>query len=350
MVKILIKKNKNVLIFITVFILFIRVLQVTQAANTDNLEASDLKVVVSLSMIGDWAQNVAGDLFTVTSIVSGLENPHTYDPSPSEVAAVASADLFIQFGLSGLEPWVDSVVQSSPPAKILTLINVSIEEYMEYDPVIGKKNPHVWMSPVNAKDMTLKIYQAFEQLLPESNNTLYSNYLLYQEELENLLNRIDLAKEALNGTKVVVNHPAFFYFFNLVGLERIGAIEEVEGAEPSAAHIADLTEKMLEEECKLIINQPQLDKEDVEALALDTDSEIAVLSPLLGVVVEESIKAEYGELIDEYIEMFDYNLYKIAHPYTPSAENTPGFTSVSFMAFLFIAIVSVNYRKRRKDS
>ncbi|MFW9906282.1 MAG: metal ABC transporter substrate-binding protein [Candidatus Thorarchaeota archaeon] len=331
-------------------ILFIRVLPVTPAANTDHLQTSDLRVVASLSMIGDWAQNVAGDLFPVTSIVSGLENPHTYDPAPSEVAAVASADLFIQFGLSGLEPWVDSVLQSSPPANILTLINVSIDEYMEYDAIIGKKNPHVWMSPVNAKNMTFKIYQAFEQLLPESNKTLYSNYILYQEELEDLLKRIDQAQEVLNGTKVVVHHPAFLYFFDLLGLKRIGAIEEVEGAEPSAAHIADLTEKMLQEKCKLIINQPQLAKEDVEALALDTDSEIAELTPLLGVKVEESIKAEYGELIDKYIEMFDYNLYKIIHPYTPIAKNTPGFTSVSFVTFLSIVIVSVNYRKRRKDS
>ncbi|MFX1515192.1 MAG: metal ABC transporter substrate-binding protein [Promethearchaeota archaeon] len=331
-------------------IFLIRVLPVTQAANTDNLQTTDLEVVVSLSMIGDWAQNVAGDLFTVTSIVSGLENPHTYDPSPLDIATVARADLFIRFGLSGLEPWVDSLLQSSPPKKILTLINTSIEEYMEFDPIIGKKNPHVWMSPINAKLMTYKIYQAFEQLLPEYNTTLHTNYLLYQEALDNLLKRIDQAKEALNGTKVVVHHPAFLYFFDLLGLERIGAIEEVEGAEPSAAHIADLTKNMLQEECKLIINQPQLDKEDVEALALDTDSKIAELSPLLGVEVEEALKAEYGKLIDEYIEMFDYNLYKLTHPYTPLAETTPGFTLVSFTTFLFIAILLVNYRKRRKGS
>jgi ABC-type Zn uptake system ZnuABC Zn-binding protein ZnuA len=331
---------------IILLILAIRVLPVTQADTIENSQTSDLKVVVSLSMIGDWAQSVAGDLFTVTSIVSGLENPHTYDPSPIDVLTVASADLFIRFGITGLEPWVDSVLQSSPPKRILTLINVSIEEYMEYDPVIDKKNPHVWMSPINAQSMTLKIYQIISQLSPENNITLYNNYLSYRDDLEDLLTRIDQAKDELNGTKVVVHHPAFVYFFDLLGLERIGAIEEVEGAEPSAAHIADLTEKIIEEECKLIINQPQLDKEDVESLALDTDSKIAVLTPLLGVKVEESLKAEYGDLIDEYIEMFDYNLYKITHPYKPTAKNTPGFEGVSFMTFLFI--VTVIFRKRRK--
>jgi len=301
-------------------------------------------------MIGDWAQNVAGDVFTVTNIVSGLENPHTYDPLPSEVATVASADLFIRFGLKGLEPWVDSVIQSSSPKRILTLINVSIEEYMENDPVIGKKNPHVWMSPINAKNMTFKIYQTFAQLLPENNATLYNNFLSYQKDLDDLLKRIDQAKETFNNTKVVVHHPAFVYFFNLLGLERIGAIEEVEGAEPSAAHIADLTDKMLQEECKFIINQPQLDKEDVEALALDTDAKIAVLTPLLGVEVEDSLKAKFGDLIDEYIEMFDYDLYKLAHPYNPSFESTSGLEIVSILSFLPLCIALSTTRKRRKDS
>lgn len=133
-------------------------------------------------------------------------------------------------------------------------------------------------------------------------------------------------------------------------MERIGAIEEVEGAEPSAAHIADLTKKMLQEECKLIINQPQLDKEDVEALALDTNAKIAVLTPLLGVVVEDQLKAEYGDTIDEYIEMFAYNLYKLALPYTPSVETTPGFESVSIVSFLSITVTLVILQKRRKNS
>ena len=341
------KRINLFLLLIICFFLFGDTLQVGYKTNAANNPSSDLKVTVSLSMIGDWAQNIAGELFTITSIVSGLENPHTYDPSPSEIAEVASADLFIRFGLAGLEPWVDSLLQSNPPAKTLTLINTSIEEYMEFDPVIGKMNPHVWMSPINAKDMTFKIYEILADLKPESNATLYSNLISYHNSLDNLLNRIDLAKHNFNGTKVVVHHPSFIYFFNLIGLERIGAIEETEGAEPSAAHIAELTTQMLDEKCELIVNQPQLDEEDVEALALDTNAKIAVLTPLLGVQVEDSLKGEYGDSIDEYIEIFDYNLYKLAHPYTPSMESTPGFGLFSFLSvgLLFIAFMLI--RKKR---
>lgn len=334
--------------FTTIFIIILNsASQATQRNSISNQTTSDLKVIVSLSMIGDWAQNIAGDLFTVTNIVSGLENPHTYDPLPSEVAAVASADLFIRFGLAGLEPWVDSVLQSSPPANILTLINISIEEYMEYDPIIAKKNPHVWMSPIKAKDMTFKIYKSFAELNPENNVTLFSNLLSYQNNLDNLLNRIDQAKQVFKGTKVVVHHPAFFYFFDLLGLERIGAIEETEGAEPSAAHIAEITQKMRDEKCELIINQPQIDEEKVTALAIDTNAKIAVLTPLLGVEVEESLKSEYGELIDEYIEMFDYNLYKLAHPNTPSVGSTEGFDIVAILGLLSVVITKVINQKKK---
>jgi len=296
--------------------------------------------------IPDRAKIYADSLWSATQFSSNpLDAYHTFEELTIELQQFAQQYpeicLLESIGKSvhGKDLWIMKITD-----------NVTIEEYMEYDPVIGKKNPHVWMSPINAKNMIFKLYQTFAQLLPENNATLYNNFLSYQKDLDDLLKRIDQAKETFNNTKVVVHHPAFVYFFNLLGLERIGAIEEVEGAEPSAAHIADLTDKMLQEECKFIINQPQLDKEDVEALALDTDAKIAVLTPLLGVEVEDSLKAKFGDLIDEYIEMFDYDLYKLAHPYNPSFESTSGLEIVSILSFLPLCIALSTTRKRRKDS
>ena len=85
------KRLKIIMITIIFSILFNNASHIVHSIKVNNQQSNDLKVVVSLSMIGDWVQNIAGDLFTITDIVSGLENPHTYDPSPSEVAVCPSS-------------------------------------------------------------------------------------------------------------------------------------------------------------------------------------------------------------------------------------------------------------------
>jgi len=325
-----------IVVFLLSFIVLMNPFNSIQS-NTDSTPfsktASSVKVVVTLSIIGDWAQNIAGDLVTIESIVSGLENPHTYDPSASDVAKVAEADLFIRFGLSGLEPWVNSLISANVGLADKTLTLIEGSEYMVYDPIIDALNPHVWMDPNNADDMTYKIYQQLADLDSVNEQTYHDNYLEYEIELNNLLARINDSKVLYEGVKVVTHHPSFKYLLDLLGIQRIGAIEEKEGVEPSAAHIADLTQDMITQGCNLIINQPQLDIEDVEALALETSSSIAILTPLLGVINSGELEDTFGVSIDSYIEMIDYNLYQLGNPYTPEPRTSlvPGFELVFFL-------------------
>ena len=100
--------------------------------------ASDLNVVASISIVADFASQVGEGLFNVTSIVSGSENPHLYDPTPSEIQSVVNADLFIRLGLEDLEPWVDAIIDANPGISVLTLYNSS---YPKFDPIIDKEIP-----------------------------------------------------------------------------------------------------------------------------------------------------------------------------------------------------------------
>ena len=61
-----------------------------------------LDVVASTSFLADIAQNVAGDRFTVGSLVPRGTDPHAFEPAPSDLRAVAGADLVIING-GGLE-------------------------------------------------------------------------------------------------------------------------------------------------------------------------------------------------------------------------------------------------------
>lgn len=58
-----------------------------------------LNVVVTIPVLADFVRNIGGNLVSVKSIITGLENPHTYEPRASDVKALARADLFVRVSL-----------------------------------------------------------------------------------------------------------------------------------------------------------------------------------------------------------------------------------------------------------
>ncbi len=308
--------------------------------NLKEINNGTINVVASISIVADFSNQIGEGIFTVESIVSGNENPHVYEPSPHEIEKVAQADLFVRLGLEGLEPWVQSVLDVNPGINVLELVNSSM---IEFDDVINSNNPHVWMDPNNVKIMIEEIYQSVSLLDPTNIATYESNRDSYLNELDLLLIRIDQAKGVFSGTKVVVHHPSFKYFFDLLGIIRIGAIEEQDGVEPSPDHIQEIISAIELENVTLIINQPQLDDETVNQIARDTEIQIVNLTPLLGVY----------SLVD-YISMIDYNILALKNPFNPSSSFLPwttwlliGFAGTILVA-LGVAIIIVRSKNPRK--
>jgi ABC-type Zn uptake system ZnuABC Zn-binding protein ZnuA len=316
-----------------------------------------LKVVTTISILEDWADQIGKNLWTAQSIVPAFKNPHTYEgPSGTEVEAIKECDMFICMGIEGLEPWLESIIDATglPADKIVTLVNSSM---IEYDDVIKSNNPHVWMSPIIAKDMVDKIYEKCVEKDPSNEVTYTSNRNSYHAELDALLSRIEGNKTAnFDGMKVVVHHPAFKYLFDLLGIERVASIEEQEGVEPSAQHIAEVTEKMREENVTVIVHQPQLRDDNVNQIARDTGAKIALLTPLPGVewkklVVEpEELGLDPGEeILKTYIDMIDYNLIALANPFDPPEKGniiTWVLAGVGIVVIVALMVVLVYYRRR----
>ena len=74
--------------------------------------AKTLNVVTSFSILGDITQEVGGDHVNVTTLVGPDGDPHTFEPSPKDSAALSKADVVVVNGL-GLEGWLDRLVKAS---------------------------------------------------------------------------------------------------------------------------------------------------------------------------------------------------------------------------------------------
>ncbi len=266
----------------------------------------EIKVVTSLSVIADWAANIGGDLFSPVSIVTGAEDPHTFQLLAQDQQLIGNSDLFIVFGIEGLEPWVDMVLQADPTINVFYL---ATEDIIEIDPITSDPNPHIWMSPVLVKDFVINVTDEIILLDFEHQSEYEINRDNYLLELDSLILKIQ-AENQFIGLKVVVHHPSYMYFLDMLGVIRVAVIEEHEGSEPSAQHIGEVIDTMKEENVSIIITQPQIEEKSIIQIARETDAKVAKLTPLLGIDNDTNT----------YIKMMEFNLLALANPEDVSEE------------------------------
>ncbi|TFH26543.1 MAG: zinc ABC transporter substrate-binding protein [Promethearchaeota archaeon] len=287
------------------------------AAVTD--DTPKIQIFTSVGLLQDFVHNVGGDLVELTSIlVEGTEDPHTYEPTQSDITALINADMFFLLGRPGLEPWwagyKDIILPDNPYLNITTVMNDSM---VQVDPLLGTENPHGWMSPLIAKEMVKNVYLGLsEQIDPADGDELTQNYHNYIEQLDALIGHLEANRSKYEGLKVVVHHPSFMYLLDFLGIERIGVIEEQHEVEPSPQHIQTIKDLMVAENCTTLISQANLDKDVILQLARDTNASIIWGVPLLG------MDGSNGQPIETYIEMIEYNIWALDNPETPDAESS----------------------------
>ncbi|NPD87492.1 MAG: zinc ABC transporter substrate-binding protein [Asgard group archaeon] len=286
--------------------------------------SGEIKVVTSISIIADWVGEIGEGLFIPTSVVTGGEDPHTFELLGSDIHMIENSDLFIIFGVEGLEPWAEQVL---PDNHNLNVLYLATDEMMTIDPVTSDPNPHLWMSPIITKTFVQKITNEVILLDFEHQAEYESNRDDYLSELDDLITMIDNENQ-FEGLKVVVHHPSFMYLLDLLGIERVGVIEEHEGSEPSAQHIGEIIDTMIAENVSIIITQPQIEEKMIIQIARDTNAKLAKLTPLLGI-----------NDISTYIDMIEYNLLALSNPEEVTGEGWI-VTAIIIGSSLFIVTIA----------
>jgi len=254
-----------------------------------------LNVVVTIPVLADFARNIGGDLVSVKSIISGLENPHTYEPRGSDVKAIARADLFVRVGL-GLETWADKLVRNAGNSRLIQQVSAS-----RTCNVINN-NPHVWMDIENARRMVIAIMEGMARADPSHANVYRRNADLYIDQLLTLDKKIRKTLSPLSGQAIVTAVPAFTYFLKRYGIEEAATIISVPGKEPSGRHLRRVITLMRKRGIRIILTVPQFPPRIPHLVAEETGA-VVVATQLPG-----SLPGT-----DTYIEMLQEDAERIVH-------------------------------------
>lgn len=261
-------------------------------------------VVVSVLPEQTFVKKIAGDMVDVTVMVQPGGNPHTYEPKPSQMAALSKADVYFSIGVEFEEVWLPKFKAQN---KELRFVDISEhiekirmsghhheheddEEHGEHehegDEGHGEHHhhhdgldPHTWTAPQNVAVMAHNIFDTLTQIDPENRER-------YRANLDEFLNEIAatdakikaILKNVSPGTRFMVFHPAWGYFAQAYGLEEVAI--EVEGKNPKPKEIIMIIDEAKEEKVKIIFAQPEFSDKSAKVIAEEAGVRVEKISPL----------------------------------------------------------------------
>ncbi|WP_274950218.1 metal ABC transporter solute-binding protein, Zn/Mn family [Bacteroides cutis] len=277
------------------FLLLIGLLAVScKTGNNKNNDSKNGKPIITVTIepLRYLTEAIAGNQFSVVSMVPKGMSPETYDPTPQQLIDLAQSKAYFCIGYIGFEQtWTDKLTDNAPH---LQFFDMSEGIGLIYDDAhshhqengadeghhhAGGVEPHIWNSTVNAQIIAGNILKALCSL-DKTNDSIYvGRYkaLCQQIEQTDSLIRQTLATPGSDHA-FMIYHPALSYFARDYGLHQIPI--EAGGKEPSPAHLKALMNTCKNEKVRVIFVQPEFDRRNAEIIAKQTGTKVVDINPL----------------------------------------------------------------------
>lgn len=256
-------------------------LMVLTVAHVSRAASDPVQVTVTVLPLQSLAESIGGDRVNVTVMVPPGVHPKTFEPTPMQMAALESADLYVSMGIPHEQNWKPQVMAARPDMPILHLIDTVDTRRIVKQTKEGKKekpDPHIWLGPKQLRTMVTSLRNALTELSPEDAETFTSN-------AQNWLDRLDAADQQAQamlspyaGKAFLVFHPAYGYFADAYQLRQI-AIEK-QGMEPGPKMIAKSIELARAEDIKTVFVQANFSEDEARTIATEIDGKVVALDPL----------------------------------------------------------------------
>lgn len=238
-------------------------------------ESGKIKIVATIFPYYDFARNIAGDKAEVKMLLSPGNEPHSYDPSPSDIVAIENCDIFIYNGGESDE-WVDGVLESLQNSDLIVLKMMDYVDALneqETDHTSGEElDEHIWTSIRNAQKLSNIISETLQDIDAQNADYYSDNELIYTQLLSNIDKQIEsIVENSLRKTVVFGDRFPFLYFVNDYGLNYECAFPGCSSeTEPSIATVRRLIDFVKDESIPVIFYLEFSNGKTADLIAEDT--------------------------------------------------------------------------------
>ena len=261
------------------------------ASSQEKSDNTKIGIVVSVAPEAEFVNAVGGDKVNVTVMVPPGANPHTYEPLPEQLKNVSRAKMYIEVG-TPLEFELNYMDQIKSVNPHMLIVNSSsgvslIPNTAEHE---EGADPHIWVSPKNAKIMVENIYQNLVQIDPSNQDYYRKNKDNYIHQLDELDKNLTQSLKGKEDSNILVYHPSWAYFCKDYHLNQI-AIESG-GKEPTPQEIANIVDMAKKYNIKVVFVEPQYSPKSAEVIASEIGGQVISVDDLSEHYIENMKKVE----------------------------------------------------------
>ena len=283
---------------------------------SDDPEDGTVSVVTTTTILGDLVRNVVGENAEVEVLMPVGVDPHDFQASAQQVAAIQRADLVVANGL-GLEDGLRDVLEAAEADGVRVWeVGPDIDPRHFSDPADsddhgrddGDLDPHFWLDPLRIALAAELLASKLAEAAPDVDWSARASS--YTEELEavNVDSIERLSTVAPPDRKLVTNHGSFGYFADRYEFEVIGTV--IPGgaalANPSSAELAALVATIEREQVPAMFTETIEPDSLALAVAAEVGYDVKVIELYTG-----SLGAP-GSDGDTLVKMLTTNVRRIA--------------------------------------
>jgi len=271
------------------------------------------RVLASFYPLEYVAGRVAGSHAEVSALTGAGVEPHDLELDIQRIADVEEADVVV-FS-RGFQPAVDDAVDQAgtehvvDAAEVADLVPPDEDSHNHEDDHEGDDHgdealdPHFWLDPTRLAMVAAAVEEQLAVADPAHADDYAANLAGLQDDLEKLDTEAERGLADCARDTVVVSHDAFGYYADRYGLE----VEAINGlspdAEPSPAHLRELSDLIDEEGITTVFSERLATAELADTLAGDLGLDTGVLDPIEGLGDETSA--------EDYLSLMRANLAAI---------------------------------------
>ncbi len=246
---------------------------------------ANINIVVSIVPEATFVKAIGKDKVDVTVMVLPGSSPHTYEPKPSQMKAVAKAQLYFAIGVEFEKTWLPRFKDLNPNMKIIDLSEgidkmpmAAHHHEAEHHEESGL-DPHIWTAPENVARIAQHIFEALASADPQNRAYYKANLDAFLAKVKETDSHIrNLLASLPKGTAFMVFHPSWGYFAKGYGLRQLPI--EIEGKSPKPRELIGVIKAAQKAHVRAIFTQPEFSDASTKIIAKELHIPVIKVSPL----------------------------------------------------------------------
>lgn len=221
---------------------------------------------------GALVTELAGNLASVNSATTALQDPHQVQARPSLIARMRNADLVVCTGAELEVGWLPLLQQQAGNRRVMPgqpgyfaaadyvrKLEVPTRLDRAEGDVHAAGNPHIQMDPRLIALVAPRLTERLQQV-DAANAALYAQRgAAFSRKWQEATAHWTAQAAPLRGLPVVSQHKAFAYLYDWLGLKEVAVLEPRPGVEPSAAHLQAVLNQLKATPARMVLYSAYLD-------------------------------------------------------------------------------------------